>query len=184
VHTHRRVVDVTSTLLRKSVVALVVGGALGAGTAAGIGVASAVSDPSPSSTSSPSTTAPSEPGKGPGNTDKTPGHHRGDHRGFPRAHGLLGDRIEHGELTVKGKDGKPVVWVVQHGTVTAASATSVTVKSEDGFTQTYAVNSDTKVRIGRDQKAATDLKPGTEVSVGGQKSGSTVTAKQVFSRAK
>lgn len=171
----------TSTLLRKTVVALAVGGALGAGTVAGIGVASAVSDPSPSS----STTAPSEPKTGPGNTtpDKTPGERHGrGHGGFPRAHGLYGDRIEHGELTVKGKDGKPVVWVVQRGTVTAVSTTSITVKSEDGFTGTYTVNADTRVRVDRDKKAIGDIKTGATVSVAGTRSGSTVTANAIIQR--
>jgi hypothetical protein len=169
---------VTSTLLRKTVVALAVGGALGAGTVAGIGVASAVSDPSPSSTpSSPSTTAPSAPESGPGNT-----HRGGGHRGFPAGRGLFGDRVEHGELTIKDKDGKPVVWVVQRGTVTAVSATSISVKSEDGFTATYTVNADTKVRIGKDAKAIGDIKAGATVGIGGTKSGTTVTANRILSK--
>jgi len=33
-----------------------------------------------------------------------------------------------------------------HGSVTAVSATSITVKAEDGVSQTYAITSDTKVR--------------------------------------
>ena len=68
--------------------------------------------------------------------------------GMMGGNGLLGQlgRVQHGELTVTGSDGKAVVMTVQRGTVTAASASSVTVRSDDGYTQTYAVNSSTRVR--------------------------------------
>jgi hypothetical protein len=59
--------------------------------------------------------------------------------------GRLG-RVQHGEVTVTGSDGKAVVMTVQRGTVTAASTTSVSVRSDDGYAQTYAVNSSTRVR--------------------------------------
>ena len=68
--------------------------------------------------------------------------------GMMGGNGVLGrlGRVQHGELTVTGSDGKPVVMTVQRGTVTAASTTSVSVRSDDGYTQTYAVNSSTRVR--------------------------------------
>jgi hypothetical protein len=181
------VVDVKTPLLRKAAVALAVGGALGVGTAAGFGVASAVS--TPGSSNSATTTAASDPSAGPGNTADTHGDTTKDsYRRFPHAHGLpgrlgaLGRRVEHGEVTVKGKDGKPVVWDIQHGQVTAVSATSISVRSEDGFTATYVVNGDTRVRVGTDKKAIGDIKTGAQVGVAGTRSGSTVTAAVVGSR--
>lgn len=68
--------------------------------------------------------------------------------GMMRGNGMLGQLggVQHGELTVTGSDGKAVVMTVQRGTVTAASATSVSVRSDDGYAQTYAVNASTRVR--------------------------------------
>ena len=61
--------------------------------------------------------------------------------------GALG-AVQHGELTVQDSAGKAVVMTVQRGTVTAASATSVAVKSADGFSATYAVDDTTRGRAG------------------------------------
>jgi hypothetical protein len=78
--------------------------------------------------------------------------------------GALGD-VQHGEVTVRDSAGKAVVMTVQRGTVTAASATSVTVKSADGFTATYAVDDTTRGRAG-------DVAKDDAVLVVAQKSGS------------
>lgn len=51
----------------------------------------------------------------------------------------------HSESVVKNADGTFATELRQRGTVDAVSATSVTVKSEDGYSQTYAVNANTKV---------------------------------------
>jgi hypothetical protein len=80
--------------------------------------------------------------------------------------------VQHGEFTVQGADGKATVMTVQRGSVTAASATSVTVKSDDGFTATYALDSSTRGRAG-------NLAKGDSVLVLAQKSG----AKAVMIRA-
>jgi hypothetical protein len=81
--------------------------------------------------------------------------------------------VQHGEFTVQGSDGKPVVMTVQRGSVTAASSTSVTVKSTDGFTATYAIDANT---VGA---KATTLTAGDSVVVIAQKTG----AKAVLIRA-
>lgn len=65
----------------------------------------------------------------------------------PGRRGLL-NRLEHGELTLRTKKGDITV-DVQRGTVTDVSPTSITVKSLDGFTHSYAVTSTTKVRVGK-----------------------------------
>ena len=48
----------------------------------------------------------------------------------------LARNVEHGEMVVKTKDGDKTI-DVQRGTVTAITATTVTVKSTDGFTETW-----------------------------------------------
>jgi hypothetical protein len=62
------------------------------------------------------------------------------------------NRLEHGELTLRTKKGDVTV-DVQRGTVTAVSPTSITVKSLDGYTHSYAVTSATKVRVGKQRGA-------------------------------
>ena len=51
----------------------------------------------------------------------------------------------HSESVVKKADGTFETVLTQQGTVEAVSETSLTVKSEDGFTQTYAVNAETRI---------------------------------------
>jgi hypothetical protein len=58
--------------------------------------------------------------------------------------GALGS-VQHGEFTVAGANGQATVMTLQRGTVTAASTSSVTVRSTDGFSATYAVDSSTRV---------------------------------------
>ena len=69
---------------------------------------------------------------------------------------------------------------MQHGTVTAVSATSISVKSDDGFTATYVVDADTEVN--RDGAIA-DIKADADVMVMGLVDGSTVTAQRVVDTA-
>lgn len=91
--------------------------------------------------------------------------------------GLL-DRAEHGSVTVKTKTGTEVI-DVQRGTVTAVSPTSITVKSQDGFTATYVVDSTTKVRKTGQQSAIANVANGDEVAIAAVHSGSTDTAKRI-----
>lgn len=68
-----------------------------------------------------------------------------------RRAGLL-RTVLHGTFTVQGASG-PAEITLQRGHVTAASATSVTVVSSDGFSATYAITSSTVVK--RDRVAVT-----------------------------
>lgn len=71
------------------------------------------------------------------------GHGPGGGIGGPGMRGAL-----HGELTVPRTDGTGTqVVLVQSGTVTAVSKTSLSVKSTDGFTATYAITPITRVRV-------------------------------------
>lgn len=77
----------------------------------------------------------------------------------------------------------------QTGTVTAISGTSMTVKSEDGFSRTYAVGSDVKVAQGMRQRGSastgstlsfSNVATGASVRVTALKDGDTYTAETIL----
>ena len=81
--------------------------------------------------------------------------------------GRLGGTL-HGEVTRPGADGGVETLLVQSGEVTAASGTEVTVKSTDGFSETYALANTTTVR---GPAKAAGLTAGTHVTVVAAKDG-------------
>ncbi len=154
---------------------------LGAG-AGGAAVASATSagpasnTPAASASASPTTT-PREPGPGrrgffpPGpGPQSLPG-------GAPFGMFGMGGTI-HGSFTVKGPSGTYETFDTQYGTAEAVSSSSITVKSADGFSQTYAVGSSTIVLAEPD--GIQSVKVGDTVSIEGLVSGSSVTAQRVL----
>lgn len=70
-------------------------------------------------------------------------------RGFGGVKGI-GGGVLHGEFVMPKPGGGYQTIQVQNGTATAVSATSITVKSADGFSRTYAADKDTLVNAGRD----------------------------------
>lgn len=99
--------------------------------------------------------------------------------GMMRAWGMFpgGRGIVHGSFTVKGPNGAYETISTQLGTVQAVSSSSLTVKSADGFTQTYAVVPSTVVHA--DYEGVLSLKHGDSVSVQATVSGSNATAQSV-----
>jgi hypothetical protein len=93
----------------------------------------------------------------------------------PRLRHALARNVEHGEVVVQTKHGDKTV-DVQRGTVTAINATSVTVKSADGFTQTWVFGTPLHVIEHRTSIQASAVAVGANVGVAGVKNGSTVTA--------
>ena len=91
----------------------------------------------------------------------------------------LGMAIHGSYVTPKPGGGYQTV-DAQRGTVTGVSATSITVKSVDGFTQTYVVNADTKVHADKDGIGS--IKVGDEVGVVAVQSGSEHNAVQIIDR--
>jgi hypothetical protein len=91
--------------------------------------------------------------------------------------GVLGGGVVHGQLTVPKSGGGYQTVDVQQGTVTAVTTTSITVKSADGYTASYAVTSKTVV----DAEAAGigSVKEGDTVFVTATVSGSTATAASI-----
>jgi len=146
-------------------IALGVAGVAAAGVLGTAGVAAATSNnstPAPSASAAPSSSAaPSD---------------KADHPRAKRARALIG-RGMHGEWVVKGKDGKPVTLETIRGTVTAVGSSSVTFKADDGFIETFATNSDTKVRGGADSLA--EINVGAKGAALGVKSGTATTARVI-----
>ena len=80
----------------------------------------------------------------------------------------------HGEHVVKKADGGYQTIATQRGEVTAVSPTSISVKSEDGYTATYVVTAETLVNAARDGIAT--VRTGDTVHVMATRSGDTRTA--------
>lgn len=119
---------------RPALVAAVVVALAGGGTAVALAETSAPPTPTAPSSAAPTSAAPAPGAEHPAR----------------KARRALARRAEHGEVVLHGKAGDRTV-DVQRGVVTAASPTSVTVRSTDGFTATYAFTPTSKVRK---QKAA------------------------------
>ena len=90
----------------------------------------------------------------------------------------FGKKALHGEAVVQTDEGTKTV-VVQRGTVTAVDATTVTVKSTDGFTLTWTFGDPVTVVKDRAKAAPSALTVGTTVGVAGAKDGGTTTARLV-----
>jgi hypothetical protein len=153
-------------------IAAVAIGALGLG---GVAYAATTSGSSPTPSAKPSYGA-AQPGNGNGFAPRQGGGMTGGPaggtmgRGGPGMGGLgmgglgmgLGGAIHGTAVTPKQGGGYQTV-DGQRGAVTDVSSTSITVKSEDGFTKTYVVTADTLVNAKRDGIAS--VKKGDTVSV-------------------
>jgi hypothetical protein len=98
-----------------------------------------------------------------------------------RRHGIrkhLRKNTLHGEMTVQGKDGVRTI-VVQRGTVTAADAESVSVRSADGFALTWTLGDELRVVQARNKVELSAVKVGAEVGVAGARTGDASTARLI-----
>ena len=103
---------------------------------------------------------------------------RGGSHGMGRGHAL------HSTATIKDSTGAFVNIASVQGAVTAVSATSITVKAEDGFTATYVVNANTKVHTdAKKDGTIADVAVGQIAEVRGTSAGSTLTADHVHAQA-
>ncbi len=84
----------------------------------------------------------------------------------------------HGEATVRAR-GDFATYTWQRGDVTAASATSLTVRSADGVSWTWTVNADTKIRKNGAKSTSSAVATGDNVFVLGQPNGDARTAQGV-----
>ena len=106
-------------------------------------------------------------------------------KAFKRGPGMLRDRGHllgmggalHGSFVVPDGSGGYRTVMMQRGAATKVSDTSITVRSDDGFEQTYAITGDTAV--GADRQGVNGIAKGADVVVMGEKKGSGVTALHV-----
>ncbi|GAA5195237.1 hypothetical protein GCM10023346_24640 [Arthrobacter gyeryongensis] len=173
------------TLIAGGIAVVLTGGGVAAVWAAGQIIPAYVVSATPTSTASPASPSPGATSP----TTPSPGKARP----FPvLPRGFAGPGM-HGEFTVKNKDGSYTTLVSQRGTVQSVSDSSISVKSDDGFTQSYAITSSTTIvrfpaagtgtqgrRPSLQTIKATDLKAGDTVAVSGTKSGTTVTATRII----
>ena len=89
-------------------------------------------------------------------------------------------RALHGEVTLAGEEHRVIVF--QRGEVQMVAGTSVTVKSNDGFVETYALSDDTKVRQNRKEAKLSDIDTEDRVLVVAIKDDSTLNARRVIVR--
>jgi hypothetical protein len=166
-----------SRLRARTAVGLVAAGLAGGLVVATLGVAGAqTSEPTPTPSQSQSQSAPQDGGESKsGRARRAKIGGRGGHGLGPLGHGI------HGEFTVRNPNGDGYrVVATQRGVVTAVSATSISVRSEDGFSRTYVIDAETRVRSG-DQGLA-GIVTGDTVGVAGVVSGTTATATRIVEK--
>ncbi|WBB78623.1 hypothetical protein O7606_20770 [Micromonospora sp. WMMD882] len=117
------------------------------------------------------------PGGGATSSEAKPPKRAGERRRKSPARVLLRRGALHGEAVVRAKDGGTRTVVVQRGEVTAIDGDSVTVKSTDGFTQTWSFGDDLRVVERRATVQPDGVKVGAKVGVAGAKDGDTVVAR-------
>jgi hypothetical protein len=159
--------------MRKRTVALAVAGVLCMG---GFGTVACSSTSGGSSDASVSPAAKAVPGGTTAKDDKKSDKDKKDGTSNVR-----NPRVLHGEQQVRNRvTGQTITAVEQSGTVTAVSATSLTVRSSDGVTWTWKLDGDTHVITKTSGNAhPTDITSGDQVIVTGQRSGDTRTARTV-----
>jgi hypothetical protein len=136
--------------------------ALAGGIGAGLAYADPTPTPTPTVTASPSPTEKSSP--------------KADAR---KRRGLLATAL-HGEVTLAGKQHRVVVF--QRGPVAKVSGAELTVTSADGYTATYRLGTETKVRKNREIAEVGDLQADDRVHVVAVRDGSTFKALRVRAR--
>ncbi len=164
--------------LTKIIVAGVSTVALAGGIGAGLAYADTppdepTSSPTVTSTSSPTETTPAAEPKG--KRDQN-----GLRRPFPPRKLRFVARALHGEVTLAGEKHRVIAF--QRGAVEKVSRTSLTVKSNDGFVDTYVLSDDTKVRENGGKGTLSDIDTSDRVLVVATKDDSTLNARRVIVR--
>ncbi len=99
--------------------------------------------------------------------------------------GLLGElstfaNIQHGDVVVTGSNGQAETKRIARGAISEVTATTVTVKSADGFSTAYTLAATTKITIDGTTGAVTGLKVGQSAFALGTVSGAAATADRVM----
>jgi len=155
---------------------LILAGVAVAALLAGAGVAMAATSGSPASGAAAASPA-GGTGASPSPSARPASPHQGRPGGFGFAFGGPFGAV-HGQFVVPRSGGGYQTIDTQRGAVTAVSATSITVKSADGFVKTYQVVSSTNVDARRNGIAAVRI--GHQVAVTATDGGSTATAVSIL----
>jgi hypothetical protein len=160
---------------------IIVAGVSTVALAGGIGAGLAYADtPSDEPTSTPTTTTTSSPAETPAAEPSEQRAQNGFRRPLIRRQLRFIARSLHGEVTLAGE--KHQVITFQRGGVEKVSRTSVTVKSNDGFVESYVLSDDTKVRENGDKGKLSDIDTSDRVLVVATKDDSTLNARRVIVR--
>jgi hypothetical protein len=165
----------------KDLTKIVVAGVSTAALAGGIGAGLAYADtPSEGPTTSPSASA-TNSAAGTPTAEPTEGRDRNSARKpFVRRQLRFVARALHGEVTLAGEKHRVIAF--QRGQVQRVGQTSLTVKSNDGFVETYALSGATKVRENGEEAKISDIDTSDRVLVVALKDDSTPNARRVIVR--
>lgn len=97
--------------------------------------------------------------------------------GGPGGAGGVMSQALHGEYVVSDGNGGYTTDIMQNGEVTAVSDASITAKSDDGYTRTYTIDSDTLV--GNGSTDLSSIATGDDVMIVASVSGDTATAESL-----
>lgn len=160
---------------------IIVAGVSTVALAGGIGAGLAYADtPTDEPTSDPTATATTSPTEPPAAEPSGERNQNGLRNRFVRRQLRFVARALHGEVTLAGEQHRVIAF--QRGGVQKVSRTSLTVKSNDGFVETYVLTEDTKVRENGDQSTLSEIDTSDRVMVVAAKDGSTLTARRVIVR--
>jgi hypothetical protein len=149
--------------------------------AGGIGAGLAYADtPSDEPTSNPTTTATSSPAETPAAEPSGRRAQNGFRKPLVRRQLRFIARSLHGEVTLAGEEHRVIAF--QRGVVQKVSGTSLTVKSNDGFVESYVLSDGTKLRKRGDHVKVSDIDTADRVLVVATKDESTLNARRVIVR--
>lgn len=103
---------------------------------------------------------------------------KGGHLGMPG--GMRGALPLHSATVVKQQDGTILTIVAVSGTVSAVSPTSITIAAEDGFSATFAIDTDTEIGKDRQQASIVDVLVGDSAMAIATEVDGSVTAERIF----
>ena len=161
---------------------IIVAGVSTVALAGGIGAGIAYADtPADEPASNPSATAPTSPTETPVAEPSGKRDQNGFRKRAVRRQLRFVARALHGEVTLAGEQHRVIAF--QRGGVQKVSRTSLTVKSNDGFVETYVLSDDTKVRENGDKSKVSEIDTSDRVMVIATKDHSALNARRVIIRA-
>jgi hypothetical protein len=170
----------TKGALMKELTKIIFAGVSTVALAAGIGAGLAYADTPSDEPTPPNTTATSSPTETPAAEPAGRRAQNGIRKPLVRRQLRFIARSLHGEVTLAGEMHRVIAF--QRGGVQKVSRTSLTVRSNDGFVETYVLSDNTKVRENGDNGKLSDIDNSDRVLVVATKDDSTLNARRVIVR--